>query len=226
MDANKFKIRFSLTELAHRWNCTENTIIDYIEDGVLPVYAKSYILTYTINEAITTIQLVRKNSIFAADLDKLIKETNSKANDGNPCLPNPLEVKLGGDCKLDNEDIAIAALDNFSQCIILKKDIENFEKKHNLSKAGDSRATNTNINPPNIQRANDFNKCIAQVIEDFIEINNYSPISVVEVLNHMKHRPPLGTMIDFRDDQVSINGSSPKSIVNVERAIKGLLKQK
>lgn len=88
-----------------------------------------------------------------------------------------------------------------------------------------STTMQTHIKPPAIQRANDFNECIAQVIADFMEVNAYAPTTVGEVINRMKHKPPLGTIVDFRDNEVSIDGSTPKPIANLERAIKRLLEQ-
>ncbi len=67
---------------------------------------------------------------------------------------------------------------------------------------------------------------LRQVITDFNEINGYPPTTTGEVINRMKFNPPLGTIIDFVGDEISINGSTPKPISKLERAIRRLLVQK
>ncbi|MSP27498.1 MAG: hypothetical protein EXR80_03395 [Methylococcales bacterium] len=89
----------------------------------------------------------------------------------------------------------------------------------------DTATTHTNNKPPIIQRVNDFNKCMAQVIYDFNEDNGYQATTVEEVINRLKHKPPHDFIISCSDNKISVDGSTPKPIANVERTIKGLRNQ-
>ena len=63
------------------------------------------------------------------------------------------------------------------------------------------------------------------MIADFTEINDYPPATVEEVLNRMKNKPPLGMIIEFNNGYVSVDGSTPKELSKLSRAIKRLLEQ-
>jgi hypothetical protein len=93
------------------------------------------------------------------------------------------------------------------------------------SGANIDRSKATNNPSPTVKRANSYNDCIAKVIAEFTEINGYSPTTVEEVINRMKQKPPLGTIVEFCGDNVSIDGSTPKAISNLSRSIKRLLEQ-
>lgn len=82
-----------------------------------------------------------------------------------------------------------------------------------------------NAKPLTVKRTGCYNDCIVSVINDFIENNRYSPTTVEEVINRMRYQPPMGTIIEFRGKNVSINGAAPKPIGNLERAIKRLFAQ-
>jgi hypothetical protein len=83
----------------------------------------------------------------------------------------------------------------------------------------------TVFQPPNIQRNNDFNECIGQVIQEFYERNSYAPTTVEEVLGSMKHKPPFGVIIEFKNDEVSIDNSLPRDLRKFKNGIKRLLNQ-
>lgn len=117
--------------------------------------------------------------------------------------------------------LSAGSIDQFSLCFIYSDDILKFEKQFHIQ----SSEKTTNIQPPSIKRANSYNDCIAQVIADFTEINDYPPATVEEVLNRMKNKPPLGTTVEFNNGYVSVDGSSPKEISKLSRAIKRLLDQ-
>jgi hypothetical protein len=114
------------------------------------------------------------------------------------------------------------SIDQFSLCFLYSDDILNFEKQFHA----ESSPKTTNIQPPSIKRANSYNDCIAQVIADFTDINDYPPATVEEVINRMKNKPPLGTVVEFNNGYVSVDGSTPKEISKLSRAIKRLLEQK
>lgn len=218
------KKRFSIREIADRWHCNVNTVIDYIEDKLLPVYAKTYIFNYETDEGKARISVLRKSATFTEKLNEVITKTNSARD--NPLLPSPLTIEIGEDSQLDSDDIALLALDNFHHCFIYGADIEKFEKQYNIQNSEANVKPLVNFNQPIVLRANDYNECIAQVITDFIDANGYAPTTTVEVVNRMKNKPPLGFNLSFQDNIISINGSTPKPIHNLERAIKRLLEQK
>ena len=71
-----------------------------------------------------------------------------------------------------------------------------------------------------IERSNDFNVCIEEVIDDFIDVNGYPP-TADEIIKRMKHRPPNGTICDFNKEGVRINnGTKVRSIESLKRSIK------
>ena len=117
--------------------------------------------------------------------------------------------------------LSAGSIDQFSLCFIYSDDILNFENQFHIQ----SPQKTTNIQPPSIKRANSYNDCIAQVIADFTEINDYPPATVEEVLNRMKNKPPLGTIVEFNNGSVSVDGSTPKEIFKLSRTIKRLLEQ-
>ena len=93
------------------------------------------------------------------------------------------------------EQIAIASTDNYSQCFFYLVDILKFESEFNvlnLECISPSINHQKHINyqkQPIVQRVNDFNECIAQVITDFNVINGYPPTTTGEVINRMKFNP-------------------------------------
>jgi hypothetical protein len=218
------KIRYSVKDLTERWRCSEDTIIDLIEDKAFPIYCKSYIMTYTSENAQATVRVLRKNTELAAKMPEFIKERRKENSSDNPLDPPSFTVKIGPDSLVEDEDIVEASSDNFAQCFIYLDDIEDFEKKFSIEKATPLKSTNTGPSPL-VQRARDYNHCIAQVISDFTETNGYQPTTVDEVLNRMRYKPPLGMIIDFQQDAISIDGASPKPIKNLIRAIKRLLEE-
>jgi hypothetical protein len=218
------KIRYSVKDLTERWMCSEDTIIDLIEDKALPIYCKSYIMTYTSENAQATVRVLRKNTELAAKMPELIKKQRTENSSDNPLDPPSFTVKIGPDSLVEDEDIVEASSDNFAQCFIYLDDIEDFEKKFSIDKTPPLKSTNA-VPSPLVQRARDYNQCIAQVISDFTETNGYRPTTVDEVLNRMRYKPPLGMIIDFQQDAISIDGASPKPIKNLIRAIKRLLEE-
>lgn len=218
---NRLQKRVSIQELAVRWNCSENTIFEIIEDGLLTVYAKSYYFDYNNHEGSAKIQVTIDHSEKAKKIYPFFLETNNIEE--NPFLPGSLKISLGEDYELYPEEIAIAASDNYSQCFFYLVDILKFESEFNVLNLDFALPSKNYQKQPIVQRANDFNECIAQVITDFKENNGYAPTSTVEVINRMKFKPPLGTIINFVGNEISINGSIPKPIAKLERAIRRLL---
>jgi len=219
---NELKRIFSITELTDRFSCSENTVIDYIESGELPVYVKSYIVSYEKGGARLEMTILRKDAKFSNQLVSLLDEFRSKNipdNEDILDLKEAVNVTLGNYIELEEEDIAYASLDDFSQCFVCLKDVEKFEQ--NFVK---SKEFNKKNNPALIKRKNDFNECIAQVVAEFIEANGYEPTAIEEVMNRMRYSPPFGYIIDFSGNEVSVNGSSTKEITLVKRTIKRLLR--
>jgi hypothetical protein len=219
---NELKRIFSITELTDRFSCSENTVIDYIESGELPVYVKSYIVSYEKGGARLEMTILRKDAKFSNQLVSLLDEFRSKNipdNEDILDLKEAVNVTLGNYIELEEEDIAYASLDDFSQCFVCLKDVEKFEQ--NFVK---SKEFNKKNNPALIKRKNDFNECISQVVAEFIEANGYEPTAIEEVMNRMRYSPPFGYIIDFSGNEVSVNGSSTKEITLVKRTIKRLLR--
>lgn len=82
----------------------------------------------------------------------------------------------------------------------------------------------TEIKKPEILRGNDFNTCLLTLIHDFINRNGYKPTAEI-VIHELKCSPPEGEIIDFKkDNTLSINGATSRTLVNVARAINNLLK--
>lgn len=73
-----------------------------------------------------------------------------------------------------------------------------------------------------VTRENDFNTCLSEVINDFITRNGYTP-NPDTVLDNLNHKPPLGYIVDFKKDSLSVNGAKPRQLDNVKRTIKSLL---
>ena len=73
-----------------------------------------------------------------------------------------------------------------------------------------------------IIRENDFNVCLNEVIKEFTNINGYSP-SANATLERLKNRPPHGYIVDINEEDISIDGSLPKSIKKVKDIISRLL---
>ncbi len=271
-----FRFKYSITELAAKWECSEKSIINYIDDGFLPLYCKTYVVTYITGDATSRISIPIRNRDKATDLLKLVDDCNVKHPVDNPLLPNNCTVTVGDDCCIANDalvdkqladlkiskqqiysalqskeltekeaqeklnliddkisapeecrfsEILIAnSIEKFSECFIYHDDVETIENQLTIKNPEKSIHT-TRIKQPTIQRANSFNDCFAQVMVDFTESNGYPPTTIEEVINRMKHTPPLGVIINFCDAGVSIDGSTPKAMSKVNRAIKRLLVQ-
>ena len=69
-----------------------------------------------------------------------------------------------------------------------------------------------------ITRENDFNVCLAKVIEEFTNINGYPP-SINCTLERLKMKPPHGYIVNINKEGISIDGSSPK----LERKVKDII---
>ena len=80
------------------------------------------------------------------------------------------------------------------------------------------------IEPKNakIIRENDFNVCLAKVIEEFTNINGYPP-TPSSTLERLKMKPPHGYIVNINNEGISIDGSSPKSEKYVKESISRLL---
>ena len=222
---NRLQKRVSIRELILRWHCSENTIFEIIEDGLLPVFAKSYYFDYANDEVSAKIQVTIDHTEKAKKIYPILLEMDKTLNKDNPLLPSPITLRIGEDYELYPEQIAIASTDNYSQCFFYLGDILKFESEFNVLNLECISSQNSPQKQPNIQRANNFNECIAQVIADFSDSNGYPPTTTGEVINRMKFNPPLGTIINFVDNEISINGSTPKPISKLERTIRRLLEQ-
>ncbi len=219
---NELKRIFSIIELANKLSCSENTVIDYIESGELPVYVKSYIVSYEKGGARLEMTILRKDAKFSNQLVSLLDEFRSKNipdNEDILDLKDAVNVTLGDYIKLEEEDIAYASLDDFSQCFVCLKDVENFVKSQELDKNAN---TESSILELNIKRENDFNSCLAEVIKEFISANEYPP-TIDEVLHRLKLKPPNAFRVMLTRKDLSIEGSSPRKLDNVRRTIKKLL---
>ena len=75
---------------------------------------------------------------------------------------------------------------------------------------------------PKIIRENDFNVCLAKVIEEFTNINGYPP-TPSSTLERLKMKPPHGYIVNINNEGISIDGSSPKSEKYVKESISRLL---
>ena len=75
---------------------------------------------------------------------------------------------------------------------------------------------------PKIIRENDFNVCLAKVIEEFTNINGYPP-TPSSTLERLKMKPPHGYIVNINNEGISIDGSSPKSQKYVKESISRLL---
>ena len=75
---------------------------------------------------------------------------------------------------------------------------------------------------PKIIRENDFNVCLAKVIEEFTNINGYPP-TPSSTLERLKMKPPHGYIVNINKEGISIDGSSPKSEKYVKESISRLL---
>ena len=73
-----------------------------------------------------------------------------------------------------------------------------------------------------IIRENDFNVCLAKVIEEFTNINGYPP-SVNTTLERLKMKPPHGYIVNINKEGISIDGPSPKLEKYVKESIDRLL---
>ena len=71
---------------------------------------------------------------------------------------------------------------------------------------------------PKIIRENDFNVCLAKVIEEFTNINGYPP-TPSSTLERLKMKPPHGYIVNINKEGISIDGSSPK----LERKVKDII---
>lgn len=104
-----------------------------------------------------------------------------------------------------------------SELVIRSKALEKFVSSINIIPLGN------NPKPLKVKRGNDFNICITNVFNEFTDANGYEPTTVIEVINRMKYAsPPLGTIVEFRDNLIFINEKS-KPQKNVERAILNLI---
>jgi hypothetical protein len=223
---NELKRIFSIIELANKLSCSENTVIDYIESGELPVYVKSYIVSYEAANARLKITILRRDARFSNQLVSLLDELRSKNipdNEDILDLKDAVNVTLGDYIKLEDEDIAYASLDDYSQCFVCLKDVEKFEQNFVKSQELDKNAnTESSILELNIKRENDFNSCLAEVIKEFISANEYPP-TVDEVLHRLNLKPPNAFRVILTRKDLSIEGSSPRKLDNVRRTIKKLL---
>ncbi len=75
---------------------------------------------------------------------------------------------------------------------------------------------------PKIIRENDFNVCLAKVIEEFTNINGYPP-TPSSTLERLKMKPPHGYIVNINKEGISIDGSSPKLEKYVKESIDRLL---
>lgn len=163
-------------------------------------------------------QLIARNEISAEEAQELI---NNHLKQGWESLANMgLVSELENCCyypakKLPRDSVLFIRLEALEECAKLLNDSEP-EKLNGIT---------GNSIKPEVKRENNFNKCIAEVIADFTEVNEYAPTTVEEVINRMKYKPPLGFIVNFRDAEVSIDGSKPKTIDKLERAIRRLLEQ-
>ena len=95
---NRLQKRVSIQELTLRWHCSENTIFEIIEDGLLPVFAKSYYFDYASDEVSAKIQVTIDHTEKAKKIYPLLIDTN-KIED-NPLLPSLVTLSLGEDYEL------------------------------------------------------------------------------------------------------------------------------
>jgi hypothetical protein len=218
--------RFSISEISKRWGCTEQAIFDLIQDGIIPIYSKSFLFSINSNEASALLSVPIVHSDNAKKIIPFLNESNeiyTSKEDWNPLDDYPVRLSNGEDHKLDDEGIAIASTEHFSQCFFLINDILEYEKKHRfyLTNLNDASKTNK-TDLPLIKRASKFNECIAQAMFEFKKDNGYSPTSVDEVLNRIKHKPPRGFQSEFNNDHIIIEDVKT-DIRNFERSIKRLL---
>jgi len=134
--------RYSIKELAERWNCSESTIIHYIEDGDLPIYAKTLLVTeirpslFDVDDVdIEERSYLKINSEDVKRFYESAENWNRKYWINNPVLPKPATITQGRDFLLNNdEEIAKAAIENFIHCFTYQEDVEEFELKNGMTR--------------------------------------------------------------------------------------------
>jgi hypothetical protein len=216
---------YTLTKAAEASGCSEDELLVFGSTGKLRFYIqpKNWAYSEYIHDKKTAhvLHLLRKpiridNPEYLSCLVQGITSSMIMSDEFPSCTLLDLDVEeLSGDEMPDYSNPQMGVPITRDRLVIMAEDFKQLTKS----------APGKNAKPQTINRINDFNECIALAIADFTEINSYMPTTVNEVINRMKYNPPLGFIVAFCGKEVSINGSMPKSIAKVERAIKRLLGQ-
>jgi hypothetical protein len=127
-----FKMRYSIQDVAKILQLPETKIIHFIEDGFFPIYAKSIVLTILLtkdeDDVLETIFL-RTDKETEKKYFEIVDNYNLKHTSHSFPFTKPAKITLGEDFLLEADDIAKAAVDNFSLCFTYKEHIDALGKE-------------------------------------------------------------------------------------------------
>jgi hypothetical protein len=121
------KMRYSIQDVAKIWQLPETKIIHFIDDGFLPIYAKSIVLTILPtkdeDDVLETLFL-RTDKETEKKYFEIVNNYNLKHTSHSFPFIKPAKITLGEDFLLEADDIAKAAVDNFSLCFTYREHID------------------------------------------------------------------------------------------------------